>query len=59
MCVPITKERADELKFKIAKDSPVFNSDNESVISVQDLAAAAINELEKPEHIRERFTLGS
>jgi putative NADH-flavin reductase len=46
-------------KFKIAKDSPVFNSDNESVISVQDLAAAAINELEKPEHIRERFTLGN
>ena len=45
--------------FKLGKDSPVFNSENESVISVQDLAAAAINELEKPEHIRERFTLGS
>ena len=45
--------------FKLGKDSPVFNSENESVISVQDLAAAAVNELEKPEHIRERFTLGS
>ena len=45
--------------FKLGKDSPVFNSENESVISVQDLAAAAINELEKPKHIRERFTLGS
>ena len=45
--------------FKLGKDSPVFNSENESVISVQDLAAAVINELEKPEHIRERFTLGS
>ena len=45
--------------FKLGKDSPVFNSENESVISVQDLAAAAINELENPEHIRERFTLGS
>ena len=45
--------------FKLGKDSPVFNSENESVISVQDLAAAAINELEKPEHIRDRFTLGS
>ena len=45
--------------FKLGKDSPVFNSENESVISVQDLAAAAVNELEKPEHIRERFTLGN
>ena len=42
--------------FRLGKDSPVFNSENESVISVQDLAAAAVNELEKPEHIRERFT---
>ena len=39
--------------FKLGKDSPVFNSENESVISVQDLAAAAIIELEQPEHIRE------
>ena len=45
--------------FRLGKDSPVFNSENESVISVQDLAAAAVNELEKPEHIRERFTLGN
>lgn len=45
--------------FRIGKDSPVFNSENESVISVQDLAAAVINELEKPEHIKERFTLGN
>ena len=45
--------------FRLGKDSPVFNSENESVISVQDLAAAVINELEKPEHIRERFTLGN
>ena len=46
-------------KFTLGKDSPVFNSENESVVSVQDLAVAVINELEKPEHIRERFTLGS
>ena len=45
--------------FRLGKDSPVFNSENESVISVQDLAAAAVNELENPKHIRERFTLGS
>ena len=45
--------------FRLGKDSPVFNSENESVISVQDLAVAAVNELEKREHIRERFTLGN
>ena len=45
--------------FRLGKDSPVFNSENESVISVQDLAVAVVNELEKPEHIRERFTLGN
>ena len=45
--------------FRLGKDSPVFNSENESVISVQDLAAAAVNELENPKHIRERFTLGN
>lgn len=46
-------------KFTLGKDSPVFNSKNESVVSVQDLAVATIDELEKPEHIKERFTLGS
>ena len=45
--------------FTLGKDSPVFNVENESVVSVQDLAAAVINELEKPEHIKQRFTLGS
>lgn len=46
-------------KFTLGKNSPVFDSKNESVISVQDLAVAAIDELEKPEHIKERFTLGN
>ncbi len=45
--------------FKLGKDSPVFNDNAESKISVQDLAVAVIDELENPKHIKERFTLGS
>jgi uncharacterized protein len=43
-------------KYQLGKDSPVFNSKKESKISVQDLAVAIVDELEKPKHHRERFT---
>jgi len=45
-------------KFRIGTEHPVFNQDGKSVISVEDLAVAVIDELEKPAHIRERFTVG-
>jgi uncharacterized protein len=45
-------------KFRIGHDQPVFNSKGESKISVTDLAVAIINELEKPEFIQRRFTMG-
>lgn len=45
-------------KFRLGADSPVFDQNGKSRISVEDLAVAVINELEEPEHIRQRFTLG-
>lgn len=45
-------------KFRLGKDDMVVNSSGESKISVQDYAVAMIDELEKPTHHRERFTIG-
>ncbi len=45
-------------KFRMGKDDLILNEKGESKISVQDYAVAMINELEKPAHHRERFTIG-
>ncbi len=45
-------------QFRLGKDNPIFDEKGDSKISVQDLAVALIDETEKPQHIRERFTLG-
>jgi len=37
-------------------DQPVFDKNGKSVLSVEDLAVAIVDELEKPQHIRQRFT---
>jgi uncharacterized protein len=37
-------------------DNPVFNENGRSVLSVEDLAVAIVDELEKPQHIKQRFT---
>lgn len=39
-------------------DQPVFNESGRSIISVEDMAAAILDEAEKPEHLRQRFTVG-
>ena len=44
-------------KFRIGKDQLLTN-DKGSSISFEDYAIAAVDELERPEHIRERFTVG-
>jgi putative NADH-flavin reductase len=44
-------------KFRLGKDQLLTN-DKGSSISWEDYAIAAIDELEKPAHIRERFTVG-
>jgi putative NADH-flavin reductase len=45
-------------KFRLGKDDMIFDSEGKSNISVQDYAVAMIDELEKPAHHRERFTIG-
>ena len=44
--------------FRLGKDDLIVNKTGESKISVQDYAVAMIDELEKPVHHRERFTIG-
>ena len=45
-------------KFRLGKDDLIVNKAGESRISVQDYAVAMIDELEKPVHHQERFTIG-
>ena len=45
-------------KFRLGKDDMIVNEKGESKISVQDYAVAMIDEVEKPTHHRERFTIG-
>jgi hypothetical protein len=42
--------------YRTALDQPVFDKDGKSVMSVEDLAMAVVDELEQPKHIRQRFT---
>jgi hypothetical protein len=43
--------------YRLGKDQLLKNEEGESKISTQDYAVAMLDELEKPEHIRERFTV--
>ncbi|HTX17941.1 MAG TPA: NAD(P)-dependent oxidoreductase [Bacteroidota bacterium] len=45
-------------KYRLGKDEPVYDSKGESKISTEDYAAAMLDEVEKPRHIRQRFTVG-
>ncbi|MCX6216025.1 NAD(P)-dependent oxidoreductase [Spirosoma sp.] len=44
--------------FRLGTDQPVFDEKGENTISVTDLAVAIINELEQPQFIQKRFTVG-
>jgi uncharacterized protein len=44
--------------YRLSLDTPVFDADGKSVLSVEDLALVIVDELEKPRHIRQRFTAG-
>ena len=44
--------------YRTGLDNPVFDSNNKSKISVEDLAVAVIDEVEDSKHIRVRFTVG-
>jgi hypothetical protein len=45
-------------KFRLGNDQLLVDATGESRISVQDYAIAMIDELERPAHIRQRFTVG-
>ena len=44
-------------KFRLGKDSFMTDAQGQSKISVEDLAVAMVDELEKPAHIRQRFAV--
>ena len=44
-------------KFRLGQDELLMNGDEPGSISTADLAVALIDEAEKPQHIRQRFTL--
>lgn len=43
-------------KYRLGKDHPVFDENNISRLSPQDLAVVLIDEIEQPRHHQERFT---
>lgn len=45
-------------KYRLGTDEPVFDKDGESVLSVEDLAVAVVDEIENHKHSHQRFTAG-
>jgi uncharacterized protein len=45
-------------KFRLGKDDLITDEKGESRISAEDYAIAMVDELEIPEHVRQRFTIG-
>lgn len=44
--------------FRLGTEQPVFDEKSDSVISAADLAIAALDEIEQPQFIQKRFTVG-
>lgn len=44
--------------YRIGKDNPIFDAEGKSEISMEDYSAALIDEVEKPQFSRQRFTVG-
>jgi hypothetical protein len=45
-------------KFRLGEDNLIIDANGESKISVADFAVAMIDELERPSHVKRRFTVG-
>lgn len=45
-------------KYRLGTDEPVFDKDGESVLSVEDLSVAVVDEIENHKFSRQRFTAG-
>lgn len=44
-------------KYRVGKDQPLMDGDQPGTISAADLAVAVVDELERPAHVRQRFTI--
>ena len=44
--------------YKTSLETPVFNEQGRSIIAVEDLAKAVVDEIENPQYIQKRFTVG-
>jgi len=44
--------------YRLGLDNPVFNDENRSILSVEDLAVVIADEVENPKHHQVRFTAG-
>lgn len=44
-------------KYRLGKDQPLMDGDQPGTISAADLAVAVVDELERPAHVRQRFTI--
>lgn len=44
--------------FRLGKDDLIMGADGKSSISMEDYAIAAVDEIEQPKHLNERFTIG-
>jgi len=45
-------------KFRLGADRLVADADGKSSISMEDYAVAVLDEIQKPAHLRQRFTIG-
>lgn len=43
-------------KYRLGTDTPVFDENNRSILSVEDLAVVIADEVENPKHHKQRFT---
>jgi len=43
-------------KYRLGLENPVFDADNRSILSVEDLAVVIADEVENPKHHQQRFT---
>ena len=44
--------------YRTGRDAPIYGANQNSHISVGDLAIAVVDEVERPQHVRQRFTVG-
>jgi putative NADH-flavin reductase len=45
-------------QYRLGLENPVFDEKGQSLLSVEDLAMVIVDELERPKHIKQRFTAG-